>query len=381
MATSGWKCRECNACNDYWMPRCPRCGLQGGMVEHDFFAPTIVTTAPEPRDDDGLMRLEDYDPFEGERVSTGIPSVDTLFGHNPVTNANGIHFPSTTLWAGKAGLGKTTLLLQILAHVLRTTDVRCALVSAEMKGPAIRAMVIRLGLDADLRKMKIIVTDNFRDMISQLHKARTQLVVLDSINEMINEGDNPNDEFTNQDRMMKVLIDDAAVDPNNYRAYVIVSHLNADEKVAGKKKMQHKCDTVAMLSEEGFGKIVLECPDKNRLGKKRVKAFFRMDENNGRMIEIPQIAMPAPPPVESGALVPITTVVAKPVDIAVVIAAPLVAADSTVQEEDIFEAPQVPITDVGFEGLLARGAKRKREREASVASATAETAAVAIEKT
>ncbi len=346
MPSGSWKCRDCNAYNDDWLPRCPRCGLQGGMVEYDWGAPQ--ESAVQER---GVFAVaEDFKDFDGRRVSTGIRGFDLVLGKNEKTGETGLHLPSTVVLGGAQGLGKTALLLEAAASIVRS-GTRFAFCSSEQHPSAIRTAIIRLGLDDDLRRMNLLCTNDFGVMLAKLREGDIRVAFIDSINKFIWPEMDTNDVLNNKVRMMSALVAEMSADDKKFRSFVVISHLNADDRFTGKRELLFDVDATAMLSK-GYGTIELAC-SKNRLAATDVKAHFRMNDV-GKMVEVTYSAS-APPPVESGALVPATTVVAPSTPIEGAMVTPLTPVESV---DDIFEAPQVPIADLAFEGLLARRRKR-----------------------
>lgn len=351
---TGWRCEGCGIWSDQFAPKCPGCGARGGLQR----ARESVRQKPVEADRDGAFdKAEDAKPFDGRRVSTGIVGFDAVLGRNEKTGETGLHFPSTGVLGGAQGLGKTALLLESAAAIVRS-GVRFAFCSSEQHASAIRAAIIRLGLDDDLRRMNLLCSRDFGEMLTKIREADIRVAFIDSINKFTWPGhDSPRDELTNKVKMMEALIAEVSADEKRYRAFLTISHLNSGDQLSGKREMFYDVDYTAMLtdgSESGYpGTILLEC-SKNRLAPTKVKAHFRMNDV-GKIVEVVHKS----PPVESGALIPApTTVVAPPVDIAVTIAAPLVA--PTV-EPDEFDEPQKPISDPRFDGLLAGSARRRKE--------------------
>src|SRR5579872_3242989 len=117
------RCRDCAATALRWTGRCPGCGSWNTLVEErapevapDVVADGITATATGA----GLRRaralgagdalpvvLEDVDPAECQPVPTGIDELDRVLGGGLVPG-------SVTVLGGEPGVGKSTLLLQML---------------------------------------------------------------------------------------------------------------------------------------------------------------------------------------------------------------------------------------------------------------------------
>ncbi len=355
-----FECRYCRVkYQGLFRSVCPACSSDFALVPEGYRRPAkeAAKVVSAVSASDGIFgKIEDTKPLEGPRASTGFPALDAVFGKNEngkYAGQTGVYCQGVTVFSGVKGLGKTALLYEILAQFLRD-GVRCAFVSAEQEANAIRAAIVRLGLDNELRKMNVLCTKDFRVMMDKVEKANLDFVILDSVNKIYDPLDPTRDDTKSRVNIMNRLLDDAWRGKRP-RAWICVSQMTSDQKVAGREELLHDVDVIALLRRGPYGdEIVVDCPDKNRFARAGKKiARFRMNDE-GKMVAIAD--PPPPPPVESGALVPApepTTVVAPAVDIAVTIAAPLVA-----PEPDEFDLPQLPITDKAFEGLLARSKRR-----------------------
>ena len=98
-------CRECGYQSGKWLGRCTGCGSWESMEEQrvssgkkalpqDFARPQPLTAAAER---------------DSERVTTGITELDRVLGGGVVPG-------SVTLLGGEPGIGKSTILLQLLAQ-------------------------------------------------------------------------------------------------------------------------------------------------------------------------------------------------------------------------------------------------------------------------
>ena len=108
-------CKECGYETSGWMGKCPACGMFNTFVE----APSEKAPAKAKTDSPAFtanqyswtdsavtVRLSEAGKENYRRHSTGIASLDTLFG-------GGITEGSVTLVAGEPGIGKSTILMQL----------------------------------------------------------------------------------------------------------------------------------------------------------------------------------------------------------------------------------------------------------------------------
>ena len=111
-------CFACTACGyetARWVGRCPGCGAWNTMEESVTAAPAKTAAAAKPlrqRPGSGAqaMLLRDIPEDAAARLSTGIGELDRVLG-------GGIVEGGLMLIGGDPGIGKSTLLLQVCAHL------------------------------------------------------------------------------------------------------------------------------------------------------------------------------------------------------------------------------------------------------------------------
>src|ERR1700686_620312 len=116
------RCIDCGSTTARWAGRCPTCGEWNTLVEESQLGPLVravddldLSMMPVP--------LSSVDVSEAVAIPTGVEEFDRVL-------SGGLVPGSVTLVGGEPGIGKSTLLLQVLAHMASAT-VPCLLVSAE----------------------------------------------------------------------------------------------------------------------------------------------------------------------------------------------------------------------------------------------------------
>src|SRR5918994_1504823 len=107
-------CRDCGQQLARWAGRCPGCGGWGTIEER-------AATEMAAGGVEVTVLLHDGD--EDQRVPTGFAGVDRVLGGGLVPG-------SVVLLAGEPGIGKSTLLLQVVAN-LSASGLSCLLASGE----------------------------------------------------------------------------------------------------------------------------------------------------------------------------------------------------------------------------------------------------------
>ncbi len=99
-------CQECGQQSPKWLGKCPSCGEWNRFVEEEVRDVDAAHPA-ELRFEGVPQSIDAIAADEGERITTGIAEMDRVLG-------GGIVAGSAILVGGDPGIGKSTLLLQVL---------------------------------------------------------------------------------------------------------------------------------------------------------------------------------------------------------------------------------------------------------------------------
>jgi len=170
-------CRECGHAEGKWMGKCPGCGAWHSLVEE-----TVST--PGSRHRKGLagagsppVPLKDAPSISvGEgRVKSGMAEVDRVLG-------GGIVPGGVVLLGGEPGIGKSTLLLQILL-LLASSGRKVLYVSGEESVAQIRMRAERLG---DIPKYLLVASEIDIDLIeAYVKESSPEILAVDSVQTLI----------------------------------------------------------------------------------------------------------------------------------------------------------------------------------------------------
>src|SRR5580693_7012726 len=120
---------------------------------------------------DRALRIDEVDPSQSGPVPTGLVELDRVLGGGLVPG-------SVTLLGGEPGVGKSTLLLQVLSAMART-GAPVLLVSAEESAPQVRRRAERLGPLPP--RLMVLATTDLSSVGGALADTTPALVVVDSI--------------------------------------------------------------------------------------------------------------------------------------------------------------------------------------------------------
>ena len=161
-------CNECGTPHPKWAGQCSGCGAWNTLVE-EVAAPVRDRRAPSRHSlPSAPVLIGDVDTQVGRPQPTGIGELDRVLG-------GGIVAGSVTLLGGEPGIGKSTLLLQLLAWWPATT----LYVSAEESAQQVRLRAERLG--AVRPDLWLLAATAVPDIVAAIDEIRPDLVVVDSI--------------------------------------------------------------------------------------------------------------------------------------------------------------------------------------------------------
>ena len=259
-------CKECGFETTKWMGQCPSCSSWNSFVEAEKVDNTINTSLGINTSSEVLeaKSLSDIDEVKEERIATGIAEFDNLLG-------GGIVKGSLSLIGGAPGIGKSTLLLQIVKN-LGDNGVDVLYVSGEESLNQIKLRSNRIGKFKD--NVKFISNTNMDSILSTVLKTKPQVLIIDSIQTMaLNLEDKIPGSIT-QVRACTQGIFRVCKEINT--SAFIVGHITKEGTVAGPKLLEHIVDVVLYFEDDQMKNLrILRC-NKNRFGSLDTLAVFEM---------------------------------------------------------------------------------------------------------
>ncbi|WP_045836222.1 DNA repair protein RadA [Hyphomicrobium sp. 99] len=259
-------CQSCGATSSRWAGKCTACGEWNALVEETDAGPppgSGVTRQTKGR----IVKLE---PLKGEaqeapRFSSGIAELDRVTG-------GGIVPGSAILIGGEPGIGKSTLLLQVAAHVARSGG-RAVYFSGEEAVAQVRLRAARLGLDS--APVGLASETNLSNILATLGDERPpDLIIIDSIQTLWADTLDAAPGTVSQVRAAALSLIRYAKMAGS--ALLLVGHVTKDGQIAGPKVIEHMVDTVLYFEgDRGLTYRILRAV-KNRFGPSDEIGVFEM---------------------------------------------------------------------------------------------------------
>lgn len=249
-------CTECGATYPKWLGRCESCGQWNCILE---IVPQAIHTNSGGSVE--FSNLKDSDATT-ERVFSQIEEFDRVCG-------GGIVPGSVILIGGEPGIGKSTLLLQVLA--LLSQDSQCVYISGEESKQQICLRATRIGVsDANV---KLACETNIEAIISSL-SAKDNFIVIDSIQTLQSSiVESIPGSIAQVKACAAELINFAK---KNGTTIFLVGHVTKDGSLAGPKILEHMVDTVLYFEGERGNSYRILRTVKNRYGSCGEVGIFEM---------------------------------------------------------------------------------------------------------
>ncbi len=264
------RCGECGAESAKWAGRCPGCGGWETLVEE------VVDRDRSRADADTQRRLTpmaravpiaEVDTGSWAARPTGIPELDRVLGGGLVPG-------SVTLVGGEPGIGKSTLLLQVLAAMAGAGH-RCLLVSAEESAQQVRLRAERLG--AVHPRLWLLSETELPTVLAALDDVAPVVAVIDSIQTVYDPDLTSAPGTVTQVRECAHRLVRAAKERD--LAVVLVGHVTKEGSLAGPRVLEHVVDTVLSFEGERHHALRLVRAVKHRFGSSAELGLFEMTDS------------------------------------------------------------------------------------------------------
>lgn len=265
-------CQSCGAVAPKWAGQCSECGAWNALVEKRPLTRSGGNWAASEVADVALL---DAVPAENVvRVASGLKEVDRVLGGGIVPGA-------VVLLGGDPGIGKSTLLLQVLAHVEGHLQTLYVTGEESLNQVALRAR--RLGL-ARL-DLPVMSETRVEVVLATLEKRKPAFVVLDSIQTLYS------DALTSAPGSVSQLRECAAQVVRYAKAhdcsFVMVGHVTKEGAIAGPRVLEHMVDTVLYFEHDSGSRFRIVRAVKNRFGAVNEIGVFAMVDEGLREVANP----------------------------------------------------------------------------------------------
>ena len=261
-----YRCTECAGSHPKWSGRCITCGAWNSLVEdvEGPEEPLVSLAAGMSLVAPGEAKpITEVDGSIGQPQPTTIPELDRVLG-------GGIVPGSVTLLGGEPGIGKSTLLMQLLA----AWPARTLYVTAEESAQQVRLRAERLG--ALNENVWLLPEMNLHNIFKAIASVQPNLIVIDSIQTIADpELSSPPGSVVQVRGCGHRLVQEAK---RSNIPVVLVGHVTKEGGLAGPRVLEHVVDTVLSFEGERHNALRLLRASKHRFGPTSELGLFEMTD-------------------------------------------------------------------------------------------------------
>ena len=265
--TTVFVCSECGATSPRWLGRCPSCGKFNTMAEEIVAPPAPAAAKAVKKSAYASSRAKPLSQVEFqtyERTPSGISEFDNVIG-------GGIVKGSLILLGGDPGIGKSTLLTQIAAHLSQSHKV--LYFSAEESCSQVKLRAGRLNVPSgNLLLLNETCIDGLESELDGV-----EFCVIDSIQAVYTEDLSSSSGSVGQVRECASRI--MRIAKSRGITFFIIGHVTKEGALAGPKVLEHIMDTVLYFEGENQENFRILRSVKNRFGNVSEVGVFEMTDH------------------------------------------------------------------------------------------------------
>ena len=268
-----FRCKTCGGTTPKWMGKCPDCGdwdsLEEERPQTNKRGLGSQARVPTP------VPIDSVEAGEARRCRTGIGEFDRVLG-------GGIVDGSLVLIGGDPGIGKSTLMLQVLS-VLAGQGKKCLYVSGEESIQQISMRGRRL--ESGSSSLFIVAETDLESILAMVEKDKYDAVVIDSIQTVFHPEVNSTPGSVTQIREASMQFMRLA--KSTGIPVFLVGHVTKVGSIAGPRIMEHMVDTVLYFEGDKSHIFRILRAVKNRFGSTNEIGVFEMRERGLTQIPNP----------------------------------------------------------------------------------------------
>lgn len=274
-----FECSECGDKHSKWQGKCNGCGAWNSLievVEEPEAKNTSVNRFTALNTQSQVVNLDQISAQDVSRKVTHIDELDRVLG-------GGLALGSVILLGGDPGIGKSTLLLQTLAHLAQAGNKVLYVTGEEsVQQVALRAKRLEIASNPNLRLMSEI---RIEAILPQVEQEKPDVVVIDSIQTAYSDFLQSAPGSVAQVRECSSILTRMA--KSRQIIVVLVGHVTKDGAIAGPRVLEHIVDTVLYFEGEQHSNFRMLRSVKNRFGAVNELGIFAMTDKGLREVNNP----------------------------------------------------------------------------------------------
>jgi DNA repair protein RadA/Sms len=264
-------CQTCGALYPQWSGQCTHCDAWNTIIEERHAHSSHQDDASRKT---AVTRMLDVQLHESTRLSSGSRELDRVLG-------GGMMLGSAILIGGDPGIGKSTVLLQAIAHFSQTLKV--LYVTGEESPQQVTLRARRLGLPE--QQLWLLADTHVEQILQHVQKEKPQVLVIDSIQTMHTGllSSAPGSVGQVRESAMQLVSHTKQTET----ALFLVGHVTKEGHLAGPRVLEHMVDTVLYFESAHDHHYRIIRAVKNRFGAVNELGIFAMTEKGLREVHQP----------------------------------------------------------------------------------------------
>ena len=266
-------CQNCGASYSKWQGKCNACGEWNSIAE-EVIDKSSSTASGKSYGSSNLkaLKINEIDLQAETRISSKDQELDRVLG-------DGIVPGSVILLGGEPGIGKSTLMLQMLMQL----EKKALYVSGEESLQQIKLRADRIQGNQDTSYL--LAATNTQKILHQLEKEKPELLIVDSIQTLHTDYIESSPGSVSQIReCASELIDFAK---NTQTPVILIGHINKQGSIAGPKVLEHMVDSVLQFEGDRNHAYRILRSQKNRFGSTHELGIYEMEINGLKPVTNP----------------------------------------------------------------------------------------------
>jgi DNA repair protein RadA/Sms len=258
-------CTTCHHQSNGWFGQCGQCGEWNTIEE------LITGTTKEDMSNQKRkvpLKIADIASLDHEKIRTGNNEFDHVFDEG--VQAGGVY-----LLTGAPGLGKSTLLLDVLGKSQLIKGQKILYVSGEETVEQVGSRSKRLGVDN--AELYFLEESEAKRVCTQIKQLKPTWVVIDSIQTMTSNSEKSG--FGGISNLKESLLEIIDCVKDSSAICFIVGHVTKDGIAAGPKTLEHMVDVVSSIEGDSGSTLRYLSTSKNRYGRSGLIGIFQLGKN------------------------------------------------------------------------------------------------------
>ncbi|UFX82933.1 AAA family ATPase [Candidatus Absconditicoccus praedator] len=260
-----YNCKECGYASITKLGKCPNCGAFASMQKDE--------TKIKPKKSAQKTTLTSGVALES-KLAQSSQFFDIKNTELKRVYQNGIKQGGVYLLGGQPGIGKSTIILQIIQDLIENNKISIGYFSGEESQDQIYSRLKRIKKDSKFQNLDIYTASSIEDIVQTISEKDYDFFVIDSIQTIYSNNIDGIAGSPSQVKFCSEKIGEFA--KQRGKTCFIIGHVTKGGEIAGPKYLEHIVDMVSYLEGDRFGQYRFLRSMKNRFGSTDDISIFEM---------------------------------------------------------------------------------------------------------